>query len=144
MRCVEAFRKGLPECGIDTATATQRDFLRYLLTFTEEHGYPPSHREIAEHLGVTSLTAVRCRLMCLEKKGFVRTAPTLSRSIHVTEAGRAQLGLASKESVGTATLGAAITRERDLFFPIVYRAAVQPDRLVAALYAWRSTPARCA
>lgn len=67
---------------------TQRQ--QQLLTFIEDHlvdnGYPPSIREMAEHMGIRSTNGVNDHLKALERKGFLaRKAGLKSRAIALTD-----------------------------------------------------------
>jgi len=48
-----------------------------------EHGFPPSHGELAAALGVRSTNAIRKHLDALAGKGAIAIAPRLSRGIRV-------------------------------------------------------------
>jgi repressor LexA len=58
-----------------------------VLAFVKKHllerGFPPTVREIAAHLGITSLKAVQRHLDALEKKGYIRKTGGISRAIDV-------------------------------------------------------------
>lgn len=63
-------------------TARQRQYLRFVATFTAANGYPPTVREMASAHGVTP-NAVSDALDALERKGKIRRTPRTARSIVV-------------------------------------------------------------
>lgn len=68
-------------------TKRQRDILGHIRRFSEEHGYPPSVREICQAVGLTSSSTVHSHLAALEKKGFIRRDPSKPRAIEVLRDG---------------------------------------------------------
>lgn len=69
--------------GRDPLTDRQRQVLRFITRFIRCHGFAPSFREIAGHLGVTSVNGVDDHLIALEKKGYIRRDRNVARSIRV-------------------------------------------------------------
>lgn len=67
------------------------DTLKVLAELTDKNGFPPSRREMAAKLGITT-NAVKYRLNILERKGLVVMEPdgrrTAKRSDVITKAGR--------------------------------------------------------
>ncbi len=57
------------------------------------NGYPPTVRELQRRTGYHSTSAVAYRLDVCERLGLIRRVPRLSRSLTLTEAGRALAGL---------------------------------------------------
>jgi repressor LexA len=80
-------------------TQRQAAVLRHLDDYLERHGYPPTLREIADHFGFSSLTAVRDHLRALEEKGHLRRAADKSRGIVRTR--RRGLPLIGEVAAGT-------------------------------------------
>ena len=56
--------------------------LRYLIDHIEDHGYPPSIRELGQHLYVSADTAGRV-LRSLGHKGYIRAAPGRHRAFSI-------------------------------------------------------------
>ena len=50
-------------------TAKQQQIYDYILSFTSEHGYPPSVREIGAAIGLKSPSTVHFHLKKLEEAG---------------------------------------------------------------------------
>jgi repressor LexA len=67
---------------IDRApTERQERILEVIRDFTEEHGYPPSVREIGERVGLSSSSTVQSHLKSLEKRGLIHRDPTKPRAL---------------------------------------------------------------
>lgn len=62
----------------------QHRILHYLETFIQEHGYPPSIRQIQAALGLSSTSVVDYNLTLLEKRNLIRRDAHRSRSITLT------------------------------------------------------------
>ena len=66
-------------------TERQRAILEYLRAFVDEHGYPPTVREIGEAVGLRSPSTVHAHLAQLERAGLLRRDPTKPRAIELTD-----------------------------------------------------------
>jgi repressor LexA len=66
-------------------TERQRAILDYLREFVDEHGYPPTVREIGEAVGLSSPSTVHAHLAQLERAGLVRRDPTKPRALELTD-----------------------------------------------------------
>ncbi len=64
-------------------TERQRRILEVIHRSVRERGYPPSVREIADAVGLSSPSSVHGQLMRLEAKGFLRRDPTKPRALEV-------------------------------------------------------------
>ena len=64
-------------------TARQRKVLRVIREWVEEHGYPPSVREIGDAVGLQSTSSVHHQLRTLERKGYLRRDPNRTRAVDV-------------------------------------------------------------
>ena len=71
-------RKGSME---KPATERQRRILEVIRTFTAEHGYPPSVREIGERVGLSSSSTIHAHLKALERRGLLSRDPTKPRAL---------------------------------------------------------------
>jgi len=65
-------------------TQRQARILDVIQHFTDEHGYPPSVREIGERVGLSSSSTVQSHLKALEKRGLVHRDPTKPRALITT------------------------------------------------------------
>lgn len=64
-------------------TKSQRAILQFIVKFTQEHGYPPSIREIQQGIGVIkSLRGITLHLDALQRKGYIERSSN-ARSIRV-------------------------------------------------------------
>ncbi len=64
-------------------TTTQKKIFNFLKDFLREKGYPPTLREIASHFRLGGPKAPQKTLNILERKGFIRRAPGVSRGIEI-------------------------------------------------------------
>ncbi len=64
-------------------TKRQETVLNYIKEFAGKRGFPPTIREIAAYLKITSLKAVERHLGALEKKGYIRRTEGISRAIEI-------------------------------------------------------------
>jgi len=64
-------------------TVRQRRVYDFIVAFSSRHGYPPTMREIAAHLGVNGNLGVIKHLAALEKKGCIVRSAGSSRGIRV-------------------------------------------------------------
>jgi repressor LexA len=76
-------------------TARQRQVLKAIKVYVEEHGYPPAHRELRALLSVSSTNTVVCLLAALAHKGCITITPKASRGLRITEFGHSQLEVPS-------------------------------------------------
>jgi repressor LexA len=66
---------------MDELTQRQQKVLDFLSRHIRQHGFPPTLRDIAAHLGVSSTFGVMRHLAALEKKGWIRRQAWGSRGI---------------------------------------------------------------
>lgn len=64
-------------------TEKQRQIYDYIISFQRDHGYPPSVREIGEHVGLKSPSTVHFHLKGLEAAGLITKAEGKTRAITV-------------------------------------------------------------
>ncbi|MFN8015627.1 MAG: transcriptional repressor LexA [Acidimicrobiia bacterium] len=64
-------------------TPRQKEVLEYIDENLRDKGYPPSVREIATALGLTSPATVHNHLNTLEDKGYIKRDPTKPRAMEV-------------------------------------------------------------
>jgi repressor LexA len=63
----------------------QRAILEFLHEYVDEHGYPPTVREIGEAVGLRSPSTVHAHLAQLERAGMLRRDPTKPRALELTD-----------------------------------------------------------
>jgi repressor LexA len=73
----------------DELSKRQRGILEFIREWVDEHGYPPSVREIGEAVGLVSPSSVAYQLKELEKKGHLRRDPNRPRAVDVRQASEA-------------------------------------------------------
>lgn len=56
----------------------------FLIKYQEDHGYPPSVRDICDAVGLRSTSTVHGHLSRLERKGLIQRDPTKPRAIEIT------------------------------------------------------------
>lgn len=61
----------------------QHRILTFIAAHTRDHGYPPSVREIGDHVGLVSTSTVHHHLRALEAKGLLRRVQGRSRAVVV-------------------------------------------------------------
>ncbi len=64
-------------------TERQRAILEFINNSMQERGYPPSVREIASEVGLTSPSTVHSHLATLQKNGYIEKDPSKPRAITV-------------------------------------------------------------
>lgn len=64
-------------------TKKQKRVLLFLEQFTQEHGFPPTVREIAHHLGMSGPHSAKRFLDMLQGKGYIRRLAKSSRAIEM-------------------------------------------------------------
>ena len=73
-------------------TERQRAILDYLRGFVDDHGYPPTVREIGQAVGLRSPSTVHAHLAQLERAGLLRRDPTKPRALELTDRRREEMG----------------------------------------------------
>ena len=80
-------------------TNRQQEIYDYVTAYVDEHGYPPTVREIGEAVGLASPSTVHAHLANLERGGYLRRDPTKPRALELI--GR------ERQSADAATVGEA-------------------------------------
>ena len=65
-------------------TGRQQEIWDFLVEYVEQHGYPPTVREIGERVGLASPSTVHAHLANLERAGYLRRDPTKPRALELT------------------------------------------------------------
>ena len=66
-----------------TLSSKQQDIIDFIRRFWEETGYPPTIRDIVNGCGISSTSVVDYNLNILEKEGYIRRHPEVSRGIEL-------------------------------------------------------------
>jgi repressor LexA len=67
-------------------TQRQKAVLDYICESIQDRGYPPTLREIGNHLGIKSTNGVNDHLRALERKGYLTREDMKSRTLRPTDA----------------------------------------------------------
>lgn len=71
-------------------TARQQEIWQFLAEYVDDHGYPPTVREIGDAVGLASPSTVHAHLASLERAGLIRRDPTKPRAIELVGRRRAE------------------------------------------------------
>jgi repressor LexA len=106
-------------------TWRQRKVLQAIRESVQQHGYPPSMREIADAVGLASTGAVSYQLGALQKKGYLRSNNGRARTVELLLPGhppvRLEPGRAAAEAGGVR--GMDIPSQQAVYVPLVGRVA---------------------
>jgi repressor LexA len=69
-------------------TERQTEIYEFVVEYVDEHGYPPTVREIGERVGLASPSTVHAHLANLERAGYLRRDPTKPRALELVGRGR--------------------------------------------------------
>src|SRR5580765_6018781 len=69
-------------------TERQEKILAFIKKSIQEHGYPPTIREIGEHFGIRSTNGVNDHLKALERKGYLMRGELKSRALSIIDGGK--------------------------------------------------------
>ena len=64
-------------------TTRQQEIWQFLAAYVDEHGYPPTVREIGDAVGLASPSTVHAHLANLERAGLLRRDPTKPRALEL-------------------------------------------------------------
>ncbi|HEY8369375.1 MAG TPA: transcriptional repressor LexA [Thermodesulfobacteriota bacterium] len=64
-------------------TKRQQEIFEFIRRYSQEHGYPPTVRDIGRAIGLTSSSTVHAHLANLEKIGLLRRDPSKPRAIEI-------------------------------------------------------------
>jgi repressor LexA len=90
-------------------TGRQQRILDVIQEFSDEHGYPPSVREIGARVGLSSSSTVQSHLKALEKQGRLDRDPTKPRALRLTGAAARPADYGVIPIVGKVAAGTPIT-----------------------------------
>src|SRR5206468_9429582 len=64
-------------------TGRQQEIWDFLVDYVDQHGYPPTVREIGEAVGLASPSTVHAHLANLERAGLLKRDPTKPRALEL-------------------------------------------------------------
>ena len=91
---------------MESLSSKQEQVLKFLMDFNEQHGFPPTIRELCAYFGFKSLNTAHFHLRALEKKGYIQIHPGKGRGI--TLPGARPLSARQIPVVGKIAAGAPI------------------------------------
>ena len=71
--------------AVEELGGKQKKVYQYIKSYTEEHGYPPSVREICTAVGLKSTSTVHGHISRLKKKGLLKRDPAKPRAIEILD-----------------------------------------------------------
>jgi repressor LexA len=77
-------------------TGRQQEIWDFLVDYVDQHGYPPTVREIGEAVGLASPSTVHAHLANLERAGLLKRDPTKPRAVELVGREPAATGSAPK------------------------------------------------
>jgi repressor LexA len=83
-------------------TTRQQEIWQFLAAYVDDHGYPPTVREIGDAVGLASPSTVHAHLANLERAGLLKRDPTKPRAIDLV--GRRREEAPSQQAVATPML----------------------------------------
>jgi len=89
-----------------TLATVQRQTLEFLRNFLADKGYAPTLKDIAQHIGVKSLSTAHFHLERLEDKGFIKRGP--EGSMELIENAKPELGPTAVPLMGVIAAGIPI------------------------------------
>jgi repressor LexA len=89
--------------GEPMLTTRQQEIWQFLADYVDEHGYPPTVREIGEAVGLASPSTVHAHLASLEREGLIRRDPTKPRAVELVGRRKAETA-STREGVPTLPL----------------------------------------
>ncbi len=96
-------------------TKRQREIFDFVKRYGEEHGYPPTVRDIGKAIGLTSSSTVHAHLANLEKLGALRRDPTKPRAIEVlVDKAKAAVAPSGLPIVGQVAAGQPVLAEENI------------------------------
>ena len=113
-------------------TARQQEIWQFLVTYVDDHGYPPTVREIGDAVGLASPSTVHAHLANLDRAGLIKRDPTKPRAIELVgrprpsaarESGAEQLPLVGQIAAGGPLLAEENVEDRIAVPDIVGRNA---------------------
>ncbi|HEU5278191.1 MAG TPA: transcriptional repressor LexA [Gaiellaceae bacterium] len=96
-------------------TGRQQEIWDFLVDYVDQHGYPPTVREIGEAVGLASPSTVHAHLANLERAGLLKRDPTKPRAVELVGRERGQSAAVEKlPLVGQIAAGGPLLAEQDI------------------------------
>ncbi len=91
-----------------TLSERQRQILQFIREFVKEHSYPPTVRDIQKGCNISSTSVVDYHMNILEREGYLRRDPEVSRGIEMLGSARRTEETVSIPLVGVIAAGEPI------------------------------------
>ena len=118
-------------------TERQQEIYDFIADAIRDNGYPPTIREIMDGFDIASTNGVRTTLAALEKKGYIRRRPMLSRGIELTDQARREprsdLDFREVPIVGRVAAGEPILATENIEGTLAVDRSIAPSSEVFAL-----------
>jgi repressor LexA len=98
-------------------TGRQQEIWDFLVDYVDDHGYPPTVREIGEAVGLASPSTVHAHLANLERAGLLKRDPTKPRALELVGRERSDAAAATAERlplVGQIAAGGPLLAEENV------------------------------
>ena len=97
-------------------TKRQQEIFEFIKSYSSQHGYPPTVRDIGKAIGLTSSSTVHAHLSNLEKLGLLRRDPTKPRALELLgqAAKKVVPGPSGLPLVGRVAAGAPVLAEENI------------------------------
>ena len=97
-------------------TKRQQEIFEFIKSYSSQHGYPPTVRDIGKAIGLTSSSTVHAHLSNLEKLGLIRRDPTKPRALEMLgqAAKKVVPGPSGLPVVGRVAAGAPVLAEENI------------------------------
>jgi repressor LexA len=98
-------------------TGRQQEIWDYLVDYVDQHGYPPTVREVGEAVGLASPSTVHAHLANLERAGLLKRDPTKPRALELVGRERREAPPATLERlplVGQIAAGGPLLAEHNV------------------------------
>ena len=101
-------------------TGRQQEIWEFLVEYVNRQGYPPTVREIGEHVGLASPSTVHAHLANLERAGYLKRDPTKPRALELLAHRRRDAAPAQRDELqqlpllGQIAAGGPLLAEQDV------------------------------
>jgi repressor LexA len=98
-------------------TGRQQEIWDFLVDYVDQHGYPPTVREIGEAVGLASPSTVHAHLANLERAGLLKRDPTKPRAVELIGRERREATAGALEKlplVGQIAAGGPLLAEQNI------------------------------
>jgi repressor LexA len=96
-------------------TKRQQEIFDFIKSYSSQHGYPPTVRDIGKAIGLTSSSTVHAHLANLEKLGLLKRDPTKPRAIEVlVDKAKSLIAPSGLPLVGQVAAGSPVLAEENI------------------------------